>query len=224
MKTQGCIIVAIHGLVMISPIYAQGSNASIGVGVSEQQSIYKDVDDKTGLLPILSYEGEHFFFQGLTAGYKIMPANSPSNIVVKIKYDLQSFDPKDSTDAQLRQLNKRDGAVMGGVSYQINTPVGLFQTGVLTDISDEHNGTSAELLWTMPATYQGWNINTTVGYVYSNSKLNNYYYGVSAAESAVSGLPAYDLDWNGYYIVSIQSFRMVTSNIAIGGGINSYPL
>ncbi|WP_415846506.1 MipA/OmpV family protein [Vibrio aerogenes] len=132
------------------PLCAQTTDYSIGAGVGIQQSIYKGVDNTTSAFPLVAYEGDHFFIQGLTAGYKLRPGNASSNLIFKAMYDLKEFDPSDSDNAQMKLLNKRRGTVMAGIGYQLNTALGRFQADVLTDVGDEHNGASTRAMWTIP--------------------------------------------------------------------------
>ncbi|SHO54603.1 MipA/OmpV family protein [Vibrio quintilis] len=217
MKKANYLILAANLIAL--PLYAQSTDYSIGAGVGIQQSIYKGIDNTTSPFPLVGYEGEHFFIQGVTAGYQLRPASASSNLIFKVMYDFKEFDPSDSDNAQMQLLNKRDNAVMAGVGYKLKTAVGIFQADALTDVSDEHNGSSTRAMWTIPFPNGRWGFNTTVGYNYSNGNYNNYYYGVSAQESVVSGLASYDLDWAGSFFTNIQSYWMLTQNLSVGGGI-----
>jgi outer membrane protein len=214
------VIITSSATFITAPLYANQQPPSVGIGVGVAQSIYLDTPSQSNFFPIVTYEGDHFFIKGDKAGYWILPSNSSSNFAIQVQYDYsRSYDPDDSDNPQMKQLDERDATFMGGVSYQLQTVYGIFKANIATDLADKHNGTSSGLSWTIPFSFQMWGMNATLGYRYDDEKINNYYYGVSATEAARTGFSAYEPDGSGSYFAGLNSYLMLTPNFSLNGSV-----
>ncbi|ENQ5772540.1 MipA/OmpV family protein [Vibrio fluvialis] len=199
--------------------HAEMSQWSLGVAAAYSPAVYKDTPSDRTVIPLIGYEGEHLFLRGFTAGYRLFPMGSDHNIVFRLAYDPRTLKPEDSDDPQIRLLDKRKSTVLGGVSYQMRTFVGMWEASVGADVAGRHDGMYAEIAWRLPLRFDNWGITPAIGYSYNSDKLNNHLYGVSAEESARSGLAEYEADWDGQYFIGATAYWSVTRSIRISGGI-----
>jgi len=206
-------------LLMSSMVHADMSQWSLGVAAAYSPAVYKDTPSNRTVIPVIGYEGEHIFLRGFDAGYRLFPQGSTQNIVFRVAFDPRTLKPSDSDDPQIRLLDKRKATVLGGVSYQLYTMLGMWEASLGSDIAGRHNGVYGELAWRLPIRFERWGITPSVGYAYNSDKLNNHLYGVSAHEAARSGLEKYDADWDGQYFIGATAYWAVTHNIRISGGI-----
>lgn len=105
---------------------------------------YKDTPSNTTVIPMIGYEGEHIFLRGFSGGYRLYPIGAPQNIIFRFMYDPRTFQPEDSDNKAMQQLDERKSSVLGGVSYQMITHVGIVELTGGTDIGRTHNGLYAE--------------------------------------------------------------------------------
>ncbi|WP_217524313.1 MipA/OmpV family protein [Vibrio metschnikovii] len=216
------IVKTMSGLTMLlTPWYvnAEMSQWSVGVAAAYSPAVYKDTPSNRTVIPIIGYEGEHLFFRGFDAGYRLLPIRSQQNLILRLAYDPRTLQPNDSDDPQIRQLNKRKSTILGGVSYQHRSVVGLWEATIGSDIAGRHDGVYAEVAWRFPLRFERWGITPSVGYAYNSDKLNNHFYGVSAQESLSSGLEQYNAGWSGQYFISAMAYWSVSQHVRISGGL-----
>lgn len=200
-------------------VNASISQWSLGGGVSYSPAVYKDTPSNKTVIPVVGYEGEHFFMRGFSAGYRLNPVGSTHNIVFRAAYDPRTLNPSDSTNTDIQQMDKRDATVFGGVSYQLITMLGMVETTVGTDIGGTHNGLYGEAAWRLPFQGRGWGVTPSVGYAYNSDKINNHLYGVSQAEANRTGVQAFDADWDGQYFIGLSGYMHITPKFRVGGGV-----
>lgn len=201
------------------PAQAKVSQWSLGVAASYSPAVYKETPSNQTVIPVIGYEGEHLFLRGFTAGYRVLPVGSPHNVVFRAAYDPRTLKPEDSDNADIRLMDERKATVLGGVSYQAITLVGMFEVTLGSDLANRHNGVYAESAWRLPIRRNGWGVTPSLGYAYNSSRLNNHLYGVSAEEAARSGLPEFDADWDGQLFISASAYLHLTPSIRLSGGV-----
>ncbi|MDW6093975.1 MipA/OmpV family protein [Vibrio rhizosphaerae] len=192
LKKVLCIIPA-SCLIAFPGYSAAEDGLSLGLGVAYSKSVYKDYDENVVPLPLVNYDNNVFFVHGLSAGAYLY--QDEWNVVqASVSYYAQSFDPDDANNSQMKLLDKRDGTAMGSIAYTYRSPFGNITSSLAIDILDETDGgmlASAQYNYPIPFTQQLVVI-PEAGITYTNSDLNQHYYGVSASESARSGLTAYN--------------------------------
>ncbi|PFG45869.1 outer membrane protein [Vibrio sp. ES.051] len=198
---------------------AAGSSWSLGGAVAYSPAVYKDTDYNTTVIPLIGYEGEHLFFRGFSAGYRLLPVGSERNVIFRLAYDPRTLKPEDSDNAKIRLLDERKASVLAGVSYQVNTKAGTLEASAGTDVGDQHNGLYAELAWRLPLHFRGWGVTPSIGYAYNSEKLNNHLYGVSKAEEQRSSIKAFDADWDGHYFIGASAYLHLTRKVRLTGSI-----
>lgn len=182
----------------VSTAYAE-NQWSVGAGVGVINSPYKQYDRDIYPVPVITYEGDNFWFRGLGGGYYLWN-DQTDKLSIMAYYDPTHFKPGDSDSYQLRQLDKRKSTMMAGVSWVHNTEYGFLRTALAGDTLDNSNGYIWDLAWLYRYTNGGLTLTPGIGLEYHSENYNDYYYGVSHKESRRSGLHSYDADdgWNPY--------------------------
>ncbi|WP_165312708.1 MipA/OmpV family protein [Vibrio ziniensis] len=206
-------------LMMSVSSYAEMSQWSLGIAAAYSPAVYKDTPSNRTVIPLIGYEGDHLFLRGFSAGYRLFPMRSQQNVIFRLMYDPRTLKPEDSDNAQIRLLDKRSSTVLGGASYQLLTPVGMFETSVGTDVADTHNGLYAELAWRFPMRFGSWGVTPSIGYSYNSDKLNNHLYGVSKEEADRSGLSEFEAKWDGQYFVGAAAYWNIVDTFRLIGNV-----
>jgi len=182
----------------VSTAYAE-NQWSVGAGVGVINSPYKQYDRDIYPVPVITYEGDNFWFRGLGGGYYLWN-DQTDKLSIMAYYDPTHFKPGDSDSYQLRQLDKRKSTMMAGISWVHNTEYGFLRTALAGDTLDNSNGYIWDLAWLYRYTNGGLTLTPGIGVEYHSDNYNDYYYGVSHKESRRSGLNSYDADdgWNPY--------------------------
>ena len=182
----------------VSTAYAE-NQWSVGAGVGVINSPYKQYDRDIYPVPVITYEGDNFWFRGLGGGYYLWN-DQTDKLSIMAYYDPTHFKPGDSDSYQLRQLDKRKSTMMAGISWVHNTEYGFLRTALAGDTLDNSNGYIWDLAWLYRYTNGGLTLTPGIGLEYNSDNYNDYYYGVSHKESRRSGLNSYDADdgWSPY--------------------------
>ncbi|MGL6313420.1 MipA/OmpV family protein [Vibrio sp. WXL103] len=216
-STKTGLLVAL--LVTSTGAYAQPGKWSLGVGAAYSPEVYKDTSSSRTVIPIIGYEGEHVFFRGFSAGYRLFPRGSTHNVVARLQYDPRTLDPDESSDPNIRKLDKRRSTVLGGASYEYRSPIGVFELAAGTDIGSTHNGLYAQASYSYPFIGRGWGLVPNIGYAYNNEKLNRHLYGVSESEAARTDFDPFEPDWDGNFFIGMSGFFGITRRISIMGSV-----
>lgn len=218
MRFSKTTLYLISGLgIPLSGHAAEGS-WSLGAGVGASTSPYKDVSTKYLPVPMIGYERGNFYFEGLEAGYKIVNSKN-SKLTALTYYSPDEFDPSDSSDHRIKRVDKRHSTMMGGISYEYNTPYGKLNTTAAGDYLSISNGLTWASSWTYEYELGAVKLSSSAGIVWSNAKQNQYYYGISKKESNRSGLERYKpgSSWDPYIAIdatyNISSHWLATSGV-----------
>ena len=156
-------------------------------------SEYKGVDIEVVPAPIMNAETEYFYLHGLEAGGYLL--KSPKHaVMVGVSYMPLEFDAGDSDDHQMKRLDDRDASAFLNLSYRYTGEWASFGAKISGDILGESNGILVDVNVAKRFQIQRLGITPMIGLTWSSSNFNDYYYGISAAESARSGLEEYEAD------------------------------
>ncbi|OOE70531.1 MipA/OmpV family protein [Salinivibrio sp. IB282] len=201
-----------------SSAYAE-TRVSAGVIGAFSPQVYKDTDTDPLVVPTVNVETDHFYFRGLTAGARLAPKGSTHNLVLSATYDPRRFDPADTDDPQLSQLDKRDTSIVAALAYQYHSPIGRFQVLAGEGVTHDRDGVYGEASWKYAFNHPRWGVSPEVGYAYNSHELNRHLYGISDSEAARSGLSAYEPGSAGHYFVGASGYFMLTERIQLLGGV-----
>lgn len=113
----------------VSTAQAAESQWTVGAGVGVINSPYKQYDRDVYPVPVVTYEGDNFWFRGLGGGYYLWN-DTADKLSIMAYYDPTHFKPGDSDSHALRQLDKRKSTMMAGLSYVHNTEYGFLRTAL----------------------------------------------------------------------------------------------
>jgi outer membrane protein len=168
-------------------------NLGLGVGVGVSSSEYKEESDSVTPIPILKYEGEHFFVRGLTAGVHLYK-DDYNELSLTVSYLSQSFDASESDSHAMQQLENRYSTMLAGAAYNLKMDWGVAGLSLSADVLGTSNGFIADASYAYPFEISFLKVKPSVGVEWTNENYNDYYYGVSASESHSSGLLEYNAE------------------------------
>lgn len=171
----------------------------IGVGVAVRDSPYVGEDTRVRPLPWFSYEGERWFWRGLSGGFHLLEREGVSlDLLASGRMD--GFDIDDLDRRQLARnglnpaaLEDRDDGLDLGAALSWRGRAGELKLQALTDVSDASDGYELALdygyTWTLGRTL----LIPGVGLSWLSKDTVRYYYGTLDAEEA-RGVPGYRPD------------------------------
>ena len=186
LKTVGVMII----LLLVKPLLIQADELSIGLGGGFQTSPYRGYDDQFSALPLIHYESQYFYVRGLAAGVKLLDYNG-HEVSAGLSYDFHQFRAKDSDQAFMKKLRSRHASLNADLGYSLNGQYGTAGLIINQDISGHSNGQTIDAFYNYGLDFGRLHLRPGLGLKWESEKKLKYYYGVSRAESAVSGLPAY---------------------------------
>lgn len=183
--------------------FAQANPLTLGASLLYSQSPYKSGQDRYYPVPIVNYEGDSFYIRSLQAGYYLWK-DSQDQLSLTVLGSPQNFDPDDVDDGDMKSLNKRHMTLMGGVAYRHSADWGIVRTTLVGDMLDNSNGIIWDLTYLYRFEFGRFSLAPGIGALWNSSNQNDYYYGISSAESRRSGLDSYDPDssWSPYLEVT----------------------
>ncbi|WP_213993676.1 MipA/OmpV family protein [Sodalis sp. dw_96] len=172
---------------------------SLGASALYSTSPYKGGDEKVLPFPVINYDGESVYLQGLSAGYYLWK-DQQNQLSLTAAYSPFGFKPSDDDYGYMKQLDRRRSTVMAGLRYRFSASWGIIRTEYLGDILNESNGFTADLAYLYPFTFDRLTLLPGIGAAWASGNQNDYYFGVSQSESRRSGLNQYQADdgWSPY--------------------------
>lgn len=204
------------------PASAQSSTSekprwNVGISAVLSPSPYRNYDNKAWPLPVVNYEGRSFYFRGASIGYRLLNSRA-DEFSVLVSPMGNRFRHDDSRDPQLRRLSDRDVSGMAGLAWRHRAAWGIVQARVQKEFTGHGSGSMLDLNYSYPIVKGHLSLVPVLGTSYSNSALNDYYYGISAREAFRSGLPAYHAGGGSSpYFGIIASYKLSRTWLAAGG-------
>ncbi len=213
---------AISALIGISQAHAseykslpvnKDARLTIGASATYNADAYR-TDNSLIVLPQAFYDNNRLYIEGAELGaypYK----DDKHHIRVGLSYDGRSFDPSDADSSELKLLDKRDASALAHVSYMRVTPVGGFRAKLTTDLLGKHDGQTLSLAHISRFSHGDLTVYPSVGVTWQSKDYNQYYYGVSAAESARSGVAAYEAKSSWSPFISATAQYQATDHVSV---------
>ncbi len=164
---------------------AEGQWTVGGAGVGAT-GIYVGEEDTASFAPVISYDTERFHIGLDGLSYQVFDYGL-GQVDVALGY---RGAPAFPDETPLFDGLKRDDAIELGLSTQLDFGNAYVGIGALTDISDAHGGTEADLNIGYIMNMDNLQVNAALGARYRDAALNQYLFGVSQAEANASR-PAY---------------------------------
>lgn len=212
------------------PAQAEGESSwGLGLGVGMERKPYRDFDNKTRLLPLLSYENKWISVAGLGLDVKL-PSAGPVSFRLRARYSMDGYDASDSPF--LAGMDERkDGIWLGGAAVWRNDIANL-SAELLGDASGNSKGTKLRLMVDRRFQAGSFDITPRLAATRLDDKYVSYYYGVNASEVR-AGRPFYqggsavNLEAGlrvGYALAPNQSLFLDLSTTRLGSSIKDSPL
>ena len=163
---------------------------SVGVNVLYANTAYDTDENQVQVLPSVFYDNNKVYARGATAGAYLIN-DGTNQLSATIQLSGNSFDPDDANGA-LQGLDERKISAAAGLSYQRRTPVGGLRAQIATDVLDRSGGNTARLSYLARISKNKLTVYPSIGFEYQDADYNEYYYGVSAEESARTGIATYE--------------------------------
>jgi outer membrane protein len=192
---------------------ATKSDLSLGGGVRVSTSEYRGEDAHLSPIPLLEYEGEYVYLDGLSAGAYLYRDES-NKISIDIEYLSMGFDASENDDSAMRQLEDRDASVLAGATYRFKSDWGVSKVSLATDVSGTSDGLIARVSQSYPFMYSFLKISPMVGLEWTSENYNEYYYGVSREESLRSGLDSYKAEGGISPSIGVSFMVDISENIS----------
>lgn len=208
---------------LCAPAMAQSSPDSkpiwvVGLGVTEVVSPYRSYNNKIFPLPMVSYSGKSFFIEGWTLGYHLFKTEKSSFSIVVSPWG-EDFTHTDTKDPHLRHLSDRSFSGVGGIAWRYNSDWGTLKASARKEFTGHGGGSLFDISYSYTLTEGAFRITPELGVGYSSSALNNYYYGISAAEAARSGLSVYHPRGGALPYLGVVANYQLSSSWTMFGGV-----
>jgi MipA family protein len=184
------VIRCITFLVCLSPFASHAQSAddsdsgwSIGIGVATRSAIYEGESGRSIPFPLIGYEGERFYLEGTSVGYRLIENDSFTlKAHVSASFNAIAADDFGRKELAARGINRnlledRDMGADAGMTASWKTAGGTFEADVRADISNTSDGYQASLDYSLPFPFGNATVIPGVGVTAYSSKLANYYYG-----------------------------------------------
>ena len=175
------------------------SRWELGLGVVATDSPYAGEGTRTTPFPLVTYEGEKFFFRGITAGWRFIQTDS-FTLAGIARMRLDGFDIEDLGREELalrgldyRLLEDRDDSLDLGLSAAWDGAAGEIEFELLADVTDTSGGYQASLKYGYSFQLGKTRITPNVGVKWLSDDLANYYYG-TLDEEVARGVVSYKPD------------------------------
>lgn len=162
----------------------------LGLAAALSDSPYAGEGTKVMPYPLISYEGEHFYFRGITAGWEFIESGGFAlSAIAEPKLD--GFDVKDLGRSDLakngvdyRLLEDRKNGINAGLRGVWRGNVGQLEAKILSDVSDRSGGLEASFQYGYPIQLWRGILTPTVGAKWLSKDTANYYFGTLDSEVA----------------------------------------
>lgn len=175
--------------IVAATLPAATGGAGLGVAMRTENSPYLGGGSRNDLVPIYVYEGKRAFIEAYRAGLKLNETPE-SRFDVFVAYRFEGF-PYDRVPASLAGMADRSAGVDLGLGYQYRKPWGTMFGEVLHDTAHGSDGSELRLGYRYDWAAGRLQLQPRITFAARDAKLNNYYYGVLAAE-ATATRPAYE--------------------------------
>ncbi|VUD46007.1 MltA-interacting protein [Thalassocella blandensis] len=168
----------------------QHSQLNVGLGAMLSDSVYAGEGTRVIPIPLINYQGDRFFLQGITAGWKLKDS-SPLEISAIAKFRFDGFSVEDLGEDELAQngidynnLEDRDFALDAGIGMKWSGSLGEMEIELLQDVSNNSDGQEAMVQYGYPIPMWGGMVKFNAGFNWLSKDLANYYYGTLDEEVA----------------------------------------
>lgn len=194
----------------------------VGLAVVATESAYAGEGVRVLPIPLVSYHGERFYFEGLGAGWRLI-ANDAFELSAVANARMDGFKVKDLGRSELarngvdyRLLDNRDMGVDLGVKMAWRGRFGELEVDMLADAINTSGGQEVSLQYGYGVNLGNGRLTPSLGVTWQSKDMGNYYYGTLAKEVA-RGVVDYKPGAVTRPYVGIGYFRPIGDNWALLG-------
>ena len=182
------------------PAFAQGDGDgppeggpprwSLGAGVMIKDSPYAGEGTDVQPIPLVSFEGERFYLQGITAGWRFIETDAfELSAIGKFRFDGFTVDDLGRSELaangiDYRLLEDRDMGFDVGVGMAWKGRAGELELELLADATGTSKGHELSLQYGYPFEIGRGQLTPSIGVTWMSKDLANYYYGTLDKEVA----------------------------------------
>lgn len=162
----------------------------LGIATILNDSPYVGEGTRVIPVPLITYQGENFYFRGITAGWTFVRSDS-FELAAITKFRFDGFSVDDLGREELAQqgidyrlLEDRDIALDAGAAMKWSGHAGEIEIELLADITDTSGGQEVSLQYGYPLQFGGGMLTPTIGITWLSDDNANYYYGTLDEEVA----------------------------------------
>ncbi|MBB6522662.1 MipA/OmpV family protein [Pseudoteredinibacter isoporae] len=154
----------------------EGGEFALGIIAANDKSIYVGGKDEVQPFPFIQARWGNFYFEGPSLGYVLYEDNAWT---LTSSLSLDGIGDSDRDNSRLlADMPKFDSVVMGEIGISHEAVWGELSFSMAADISNSHDGYTAELEYGYPIEIGSWMIEPSIGVKWSSDKVNQYFYGV----------------------------------------------
>ena len=197
---------------------ASAYDLELGVVGGATQNPYKGASPSWMALPYVAFDSEYAFLSFPSAGIHLVD-NELVTLNAVVSYLSLEFKRSDTDDAILKTLDERKFSLGAGLEAALNTGLGTFKLSVLADVLGRSDGLYASADYSYPFMLTDtFAIIPNAGVTWTNNKHNDYYFGISPAESARSGLRAYNAGSSFTPLAGLSAVYQANEHIRLAAG------
>lgn len=162
----------------------------VGVAVVGRTDIYAGESSKIGAVPLVSYEGEKFFWRGIGGGYHLLSRDGFTlDATLSVRFGGIKKEDFGAAELAARGINRnlledRDRGLDLGISGAFKGTMGVVELALKADASGTSKGFETSAKYSYPLQWGSAMVTPHVAVAHQSSKLANYYYGTLDTEVA----------------------------------------
>ncbi|HEX8613725.1 MAG TPA: MipA/OmpV family protein [Telluria sp.] len=168
----------------------QGAGWALGLGSAVSSGIYAGEGTRFTPFPLVSYQGERFYWRGIGGGAHLLKRNG-FTVDATLSARMDGIDKDDFGAIELAErgvnrvlLADRDNALDLGIATRWHGAMGQLELELKGDVSGASKGFEAGLKYAYPIQWGSARISPNIGVSHLSKKLANYYYGTLPEEVA----------------------------------------
>ena len=160
----------------------------VGLAAILNDSPYAGEGTRVLPIPLITYQGENFYFRGITAGWNFMRTESfELAAITKFRFDGFSVDDLGrkelaSNGINYKLLEDRDIALDAGLGMKWSGEAGEIEIELLADVTDTSGGQEVSIQYGYPIHLGNGMLIPTIGATWMSEDNANYYYGTLDTE------------------------------------------
>lgn len=195
----------------------QENKFGIGFTGSVAERPFVGVDNQSASLLYLSYKNDFFYIEGLDIGFNVYK-NKTSSLDILATPRFYEVKESFASNGELNGIDETKPSYFGGVSSQIRTRLFTYTFQILHDLIESDGN---EFVAQGSKSFNISNdfiLTPSVGFVYQDKKLVDYFYGVQTNE-VIAGRPQYTGKGSLNYNITLNANWSATKHIDILGQV-----